>query len=208
MRTRACIVAMAAMLLVAVVGCTTPAVEQEMTYKTVSLGAISASIPKNLERSQQEPLGEPYEGTPEAITLDTYESTSGEVQFLLAEVDMKETQEFWDGPWEGWEALEEMGVTKGTAAEYLTLNFILRNRMGIWAPNRSVNRELVVANMEAQELWYGSEVEDKRTRHLFLVVFGDEYIWLILYSVGEDVWEKYEESWDMIRDSVKLNFAD
>ena len=208
MRTRAGLVAIVAMLLVVVVGCTIPTVEQEITYRIVSLGPISVSIPMNLGRSQQEPFGESYEDTPEGITLNTYDSTSGEIQFRLAEVDMKKTQEFQDESWEGWEAMEEMGVTKGTVAEYLTVNNILRAGMGVLAPTRPVNRQLVVDSKEAWELWYRSQLLDEPVNYYFLVIFSDEYVWIILYSVEDDVWEKYDGSWDMIRDSVKLNLVD
>jgi len=191
------------MLLVLVVGCATPATEKELTYKLVSLGPMSVSIPMNLDKSQPE-----YDdATPEAIALDYYASTSGEVRLLLAEVDMKETQEVLNGPWEGWEALEDSGVTKSTVAEYLTLNYILRDGLGVFAPSRPVNRQLVVDGKEARELWYGSELGDERVRYHFLVVFSDEYVWVVLYSVEEDIWEKYDGSWDMIRDSVKVDLA-
>jgi len=203
MRTRAGLVAMVAMLLVVVVGCTILAVEQEITYRMVSLGSISVSIPTNLERSQEEPFGIGYEDFPEEILLSVYDSMSDEIGFLLAEMDMRRTQEFQDEPWEGWEAMEEMGVTKGMVAESQTLN-IMRAGMGVLAPMRPVNRQLVVDNKEAWELWYRSQFLEEPVHYYFLVIFSDEYSWMILYSVKDDVWEKYEESWDEIRDSVEL----
>ena len=208
MGTRASLVAIVAMLLVVVVGCTIPAVEQEITYKMVSLGSISVSIPANLDRSLEEPFGQSYGDIPPGITFNAYNSLSGEIQFLLAEVDMKRAQELQDESWEGWAAMEEMGVTKGTVAEYLTLNTILRAGMGVMAPARPVSQQLVVDSKEAWELWYKSRFLDEPVRYYFLVIFSDDYIWITLYSVKDTVWEKYEGPWDQIRDSVKLNLVD
>jgi len=197
---------MVVMLLAVMVGCTAPAVEQEITYRMVSLGPVSVSIPMNLERTQQEPFGESYGDIPQGIALNAYDSTSGEIEFTIAEMNMAQMQDSQDQSWEGWEAMEEMGVTKGMVAADLTLNNVLRG-MGVWSATRQVNRQLVVGGKEAWELQYRSTLLDEPVNYYFLVIFGDEYIWMILYSVKDDVWEKYDGSWDMIRDSVKLNLV-
>jgi len=84
---------MVVMLLTVMVGCAAPAVEQEITYRPVSLGPISVSIPINLESSQQEPFGESYQDIPQGITLNAYDSTSGELELALVELHMKQVLE-------------------------------------------------------------------------------------------------------------------
>lgn len=209
MRTRAGLIAIIVMLLAVMVGCMVPAVEEEITYRLVSLGPMSVSIPVTLERSQERLFGQSDADIPEGVRFKAYDSASNEIQFTLAEMDIEQMQgqESEDRPWEGWEAMEEMGVTRGVVAANLTLNNVLRG-MGVWSVTRQVNRQLTVAGKEAWELQYRSTLLDEPVNFYFLVVLGDEYVWVILYSVKDDVWEKYDGTWDEIRDSVNLTLVD
>ena len=206
MRTRAGLLVMVVTLLLMMGGCMVPAVEEEIAYRLVSLGPLSVSIPMTLERSQRNLLDLSTD-IPEGVTFNAYDSASDKVELTLAEMAMKQIQEFQGQSWEGWDAMAEQGVSKGMVAANLSFTNILRG-MGVWSATRQVNRQFTVNGMEAWELQYRSELVEKKVNYHFLFIFSDEYIWLLLYSVNQDAWDKYDGSWDVIRDSVKLNLID
>ena len=203
MRTRAGLIAIVIILLVVMGGCMVP-VEEEIAYRPVSLGPLSVSIPRTLERSQENLIEQLGTDIPEGVTLDAYDSTSDKIALMLADMGIKQMMESQGESWEGWEALAEQGVTRGMIAVNLSLNNILRG-MGVWSVTRQVNRQFSVNGKEAWELQYRSELVEKKVYFHFLFIFGDEQIWVVLYSVNEDARDKYNGSWDVIRDSVKLN---
>lgn len=100
--------------------------------------------------------------------------------------------------------MAEQGVSKGMVAANLSFTNILRG-MGVWSATRQVNRQFTVNGMEAWELQYRSELVEQHVIYSFLIIFSDDCIWMLLYSVNQDAPDKYDGSWDVIRDSVKLN---
>ena len=205
MRKIAFLLVVASMLL-GVGGCSSsPA---DVSYRDVSVGPMSVSIPDDWERPNdyedlEEEVYTAFAGLgEEAVQLDAFGDKSDEVGIVLVMIDMAAIAESSGVAWRGWDIeLEAAYMTKGEYAE-LTQTILIGEFTEL---TRETHQQLTLQGYEAWESLYTGESEGEPVQICILVVFiVDE--WGMLYLVApQDEWSQYQETWTTIRDSVDIS---
>ncbi len=186
----------ATMLLGLVAGCQQTT---EVTYRQVSVGIMTVSIPSEWERASEEAEGI-AEDFGEETTVDAYNNKSEEAILVLCLWDMVQYLESEGLSWVSWEALEVEGMTKEDFVALLGAGFI----GGVEQLTREKHHQLTIDDKEAWEQQFSGRVGGEPMKFTILCVFGDDDVGLLTMFVEEPKWGEFEEIWGKIRDSVKF----
>lgn len=188
-------------------GCATDT-ETEVTYKDLSVGPMTVSIPDDWQRPEdyEEFIEEFYAvytaEERQAIQVDGYEDESEDAYIVPMTMDMVAMAESAGLTWRGWDI--ELGETGITAEDYAEMSqWALM--AGFTELSRETHRQLTVGGHDAWETTYtGKATEVEPVQICLLIVFPPDDSGVLLMVVKEDKWSKFEDVWDMIRDSVQF----
>jgi len=185
------------MLLGLVAGCQQTTTEE--TYRQVSVGAMTASIPGEWERARVVAEGLAEE-LGEGATADAYNNKLKDAILALSLWDMAQYLESEGLSWVSWEALEVEGMTKEDFVVLMAAGFV----GGVEQLTREKHHQLTIDDKEAWEQQFSGRIDGEPMKFTVLCVFGDDDMGLLTMFVPEPKWGEFEEIWGKIRDSVKF----
>ncbi len=205
MKTIVGLIVIVALVLGTMVGCqTTPS---EQAYRDLSVGPMTVSMPDDWQRpgDYAELVEGAFTGFTEeerqAIQVDAYEDESEDAVILIMTIDMVESAELVGLTWRGWDIeLGEMGVTAGELAEMVQFGLLVE----FTELSRETHRQLTIGGHEAWETMYTAESEGESVQVCVLIDFAPDDIGVLLMMVKQAKWAQFEETWEEIRDSVRI----
>ena len=181
----------------------------EVTYKELSLGSMSSSIPTQWQRPEgiEEYVGDLKSaigsGMEQYVQVDLYEVPKSEdLALILAVVEMSNIIESEGKTWEGWESvLEAQGMTREDFPAMFLGGFISE---GVEEATEQQKLQHTIHGCEAVEVQATGKIEGEPTLADLLVVFAGNDLGVVMMLVHESASEEYEDSWQKIRDSVQF----
>jgi hypothetical protein len=205
MKTIVGLIVISTMILGTMLGCQDTSTEQ--VYRDVSVGAMTVSIPDDWQRPED--YAEVIEGVftgfteeqRQAIDADAYVDKSENAIILIMTVDMVEAYELAGFSWQGWDiALQEMNMTAGEFAESAQWGLMAE----LTELTREIHRQLTIGGNEAWESTFTAKSEGEPMQICVLIVFASDDAGVLLIWVTQAKWAKFEETWNKIRDSVRI----
>lgn len=181
----------------------------EVTYKEISVGNMVLNIPTEWIRPDEaEPIiedtvGAMGEGVAEYCDADAYQDPElDEMALVLLVMRMKNIVEEQGMVWEGWESLlESQHITKEDYLSACIAGFITEGAEEI---TKTISRQHTIHGVESFEGHVTFKMEGEPGIAYLLVVFAENDLGILLLLGEKSICEKYEDTWNEIRDSVQF----
>lgn len=205
------LIVIAVMLSGIMVGCGPAAPEEEeegitptkLELMQISVGDMTLSIPtsKTWEHMRGDFLSLGKAASPETMKIDGYYERWKDAFVYMGYLDKEQEAEAQGASWEGWEAaLEAEGKTKEQYTEELGNAWLA----DVKELQRTGQTELTIQGNEALQLEYSGLKHDEPAYIFTVAIFDDNDVGLLVAIADIEAWDKNEEAWYTIRDSVQL----